>query len=205
MWPDVKRRVRTLLRVSLFRVGAALGFIQAYGVPVALNRGPAGRWWEPLRRRASVLLGELFDGQAGPRPVTVGEYAGRIDSPVRDTEQLLWRCGFQRNPFARLKTREGQPEAGSWVYRERPLADRQLHLMLFPGSDGGTDVYAHEEPSSVNPALAISHVDGDSQSLAAGVERARQLLPVEATDAPGDPPAGPWTASDPHESDSTGS
>lgn len=201
MWPVVpvvRQRVTSWIRVRLHRLvwglGATLGFCQAYAVPFSLNRGPAGRWWEPVRQHGSVLLGNSFDEQAGPRPITVGEYAGRLDRSVSETEAMLWEAGFLRNPFARLKTRDGVPEAGSWVYRERPLAHRQLHLMLF-AADGGTDIYAHEEPSSVHPGLATAHVDGDGQSLAAGVQRARDWLPLDTAQT--DPPAGPWTESEP--------
>lgn len=204
MWlllPVVRRRIRDWLRARLralvFGAGATLGLIQAYAIPSRLNRGPPGAWWEPLRQRASVWLGDGFDEQSGPRPITAGEYAGSLDRSVTETEALLWERGFIRNPFARLKTRDGTPAAGSWVRRERPLAPRQLHVMLFPAESGGTDVYAHEEPSSVHPCLATAHVDGDGQSLAAGVERTRALLPVDTTDAPADPPDGPWTKSEP--------
>jgi hypothetical protein len=204
MWPllpVVRRRIRGWLqagvRALVFGAGATLGLAQAYAVPVGPNRGPAGSWWEPLRRRASVWLGNVFDEQSGPRPITAGEYAGSLDRSVPETEALLWAHGFIRNPFARLKTRDGTPEAGSWVIRERPLAPRQVHVMLFPAQNGGTDVYAHEEPSSVHPCLATEHVDGDGQRLAAGVEYARGLLPLDTADAPVDPPEGPWTESEP--------
>ena len=63
--------------------------------------------------------------------------------------------------------------------------------MLFAGD--GVDVYAHEEASSVNPALGPDHFDGDSMDVAAGVERARDLLPLATAGAPEDPPAGHWT------------
>jgi hypothetical protein len=203
MWPllpVVRRRshewLQATVRALVFGAGATAGLVQAYGLPVGLNRGPAGTWWEPLRRRASVWLGDGFDEQSGPRPITTGEYAGSLDRSVTETEALLWERGFIRNPFARLKVRNDTPEAGSWVHRERPLAPRQLHVMIFQGPDGGTDVYAHEELSSVHPCLATEHVDGDGQSLAAGVERARALLPLDTAGVP-DPPDGPWTESGP--------
>jgi hypothetical protein len=202
MWPlpsvicrQIQGWLQARLRAFVFGLGATLGFIQAYGVPVGLNRGPAGTWWEPLRRWASVWLGEQFDEQSGPRPITTGEYAGSLDRSIGETEALLWERGFIRNPFARLKTRNGTPEAGSWVYRERPLAPRQHHVMLFPAEGGGTDVYAHAELSSVHPCLATDHVESDGQSLAAGVEHARAVLRLDTTDPT--PPDGPWTESVP--------
>lgn len=192
--------MREYFRRTLLTLGATVGLIQAYALPVRWNRGPEGAWWESIRRWGSRILGHAFDEGAGPRPITVGEYAGSLDRPVDETERLLFEWGFIRNPFARLKTRDGEYEAGSWVYRERPLASRQLHLMLFARADGGTDVYAHEEPSSVHPLRAAVHFDGDGQSLANGVERARGRLPLETAAAPADSPAGAWTESRPDRS-----
>jgi len=187
----------SLGRRLLLALGAMLGLLQAYVVPVHRNRGPEGRWWEAVRRRLSHLLGGVFDDRAGPRPITVGEYAGSLDCSVREAELLLWEWGFIRNPLARLKTLDGVPEAGSWVYRDSPLADRQLHVMLFARADGGTDVYAHEEASNVHPRYAVDHFLGGSQRLATGVGRARERLPLDTRDAPVDSPDGPWTESQP--------
>jgi len=190
--------VRETAQTTLFAFGAVLGLVHAYGLPFERNRGPSAAWWEAVRRRLSVALGDRFDERAGPRPITAGEYAGSLDRSVAETERALWERGFVRNPFARLKIRDGQPVAGSWVNRARPLARSQLHLMLFPAADGGTDVYAHQELSSVNPWVASAHVDGQGQDLAAGVAAARAQLPLDTADAPADPPAGPWTESGPH-------
>lgn len=173
------------------RLGAAIGLLQTYALPVGWNRGPESRWWEPLRRTVSRLLGTLFDERAGPRPITSGEFAGTIHASRRDAEQLLWQWGFVRSPFARLKTRDGEPEIGSWAYRDSPLARRQLHVMLFDGEDG-IDVYAHEEPSSVNPFVGAEHFEGQGQRVAAGVERARERLPLDTSDATTEPPTGAW-------------
>ena len=183
--------VSRLVVTVLARFGAAVGFCQTYALPVRWNRGPESRWWERLRRRASTLLGAVIDRRAGPRPIADGEYAGRFDGSLAEAERLLYDEGFVRNPLSRLKTRGGQAERGSWAYRESPLARRQLHVMLFP--DGaGVDVYAHEEPSSVNPVASGAHLNGTTQHVANGVERARDRLPLETTGAPVDPPEGPW-------------
>ncbi|MEF8814084.1 MAG: hypothetical protein V5A55_09730 [Halovenus sp.] len=170
-----RRRHRTLV----LSLGAILGLVQAYVLPVRRNRGPEGRWWEPLRQRASRLLGRRFDEGAGPRSITREEYAGTLPVSVPVAEELLYQRGFVRNPLARLKQRDGTPESGSWVARESPLATRQLHCMLFE-VDGGTAVYAHEEFSSVNPLYAPAHFAGIDQRNRAGVERARDRLPLEA-------------------------
>lgn len=120
------------------------------------------------------------------------EYAGQLDASLGETEELLWDLGFVRNPFARLKTRKGEPEAGSWVYRDSPLDTRQLHLMLFHRDDGTIDIYAHEELSSVHPLCGPDHFRGCGQSVGAGVRRAREWLPLETEEAPADPPDGSW-------------
>ncbi|PSQ50286.1 hypothetical protein BRD19_01345 [Halobacteriales archaeon SW_7_65_23] len=184
-------------RRLLLAFGSMVGLLQAYALPGRWNRGPEGHWWEPVRRRLSGLLGRFFDRRAGPRPITVGEYAGWLDCSVDQAERLLWQWGFIRNPFARVKTLDGVAEAGSWVYRDRALAGRQLHVMLFARHDGRTDVYAHEEPSSVNPRFSRRHFAGEDQRLATGVKLARERLPLDTTDAPIDPPDGPWTESVP--------
>jgi len=67
-------------------------------------------------------------------------------------QQRFWERGFHRNPVAAVKTRESVPEIGSWVWRERPTARRQLHVMVFENTnrDGAVDIYAHEEYAYIN-------------------------------------------------------
>lgn len=172
-------------------LGATLGFVLTYVLPVRWSVGPEARYWERLRRTISQLGGRV-DGRAGPRPVSGGEYAGRVDATLDALEAGLWDAGFVRNPFSRLKISDGRPEAGSWVHRDSPLARRQLHLMLFRRSDGGVDVYAHEEASSVHPLAGWHHFDGAGQDVAAGVERARAALPLDAIGGTVEPLAGRW-------------
>ena len=172
--------------------GAGLGLVLTYGVPTRCNVGPEGRWWETVRRHLSTA-GGLVDERLGPRPITAAEYAGTLDMPPALAEELLWERGFVRNPFARLKVLDGSREYGSWVYRESWFAFRQLHLMLFPGDDWRTDVYAHEEASSVNPLVGTDHFNGDEQNVAEGVAWARVVLPLEIRKETPDPPEGPWT------------
>jgi hypothetical protein len=175
--------VTGVLKRVILAGGAILGLCQTYAVPLRVNRGPEGRWWERLRRLVAGTATRV-DAQAGPREIAAGEYAGVFPGALAETEATLYAEGFFRNPTARLKTRGGEPEDGSWVYRESPLAPRQLHLMLFERADGHTDVYAHEELSSVNPLCAMSHFTGAGQSVGAGVRRARELFDLDTTDAP---------------------
>lgn len=170
--------------------GAALGFLATYGAPTRYNRGPEGRWWERLRRTGSRLFGRV-DDDGGPRPITDGEFAGTLDCDLGTAERRLYQDGFVRNPMARLKTREGTPEDGSWVYRESPLAPTQLHLMLFETGER-TDVYAHTELSSVNPLCGPAHFRGEGQSVRLGVERAREWFDLDTSTATTAPPEGSW-------------
>jgi hypothetical protein len=185
--------VRRWLSSVVLGLGATAGLLQTYGVPLQRNRGPESRWWESLRRAIAGAVARV-DEQAGPREVVHGEYAGALGRSLAQTEQWLWDMGFVRNPVARLKTRNGEPEAGSWVYRSSPLARRQLHLMLFERADGGVDVYAHEELSSVHPLYGPAHFRGTGQSVGAGVRRARGLLPLDTSEALEQPPDEPWDA-----------
>lgn len=182
----------TQLPDSLVSLGAGLGFAVTYGVPIRYNIGPEGRWWEAVRQRLSSLGGAV-DERMGPRPITPAEYAGTLPMAPVLADRLLWERGFVRNPFSRLKRLDDNPECGSWVYRETPLAFRQLHVMLFPSDDARTHVYAHEEASSVNPFVGNDHFDGNGQNIAAGVEWARTVLPLEIQKDTPDPPAGPWS------------
>lgn len=182
---------RDWLSTVILSLGATAGFVQSYGLPLRFNRGPESRWWETLRRRISSSL-ERIDERAGPRPVVEAEFAGTLDRSLSETEQWLWDMGFVRNPIARLKTRNGVPEAGSWVYRDSPLAKRQLHVMLFERADSGIDIYAHEELSSIHPLHGPAHFRGEGQSVGAGVQKARELLPLETAEAPENPPGVPW-------------
>lgn len=182
---------RRLLHQSVLAVGALAGFFQTYAIPLRVNRGPEGQWWETVRRLVAGTAG-AFDSRAGPRPITEAEYAGSLHCSLEETEELLYRCGFVRNPTARLKTRNGTPEVGSWAYRESPLAPRQLHLMLFDGANGEIDIYAHEELSSVNPLCGAAHFTGVGQSVGAGVRRARDRFPLNTADALENPPDSPW-------------
>ncbi|MEF8885674.1 MAG: hypothetical protein V5A44_11205 [Haloarculaceae archaeon] len=111
-----------------------------------------------------------------------------------DVERLLWRNGFVRNPFSRVKTLDDRPEAGSWVYRTSPLAERQVHLMLFRTGPGTVAVYAHEEPSSVHPFVVPTHFDGGDQDVAAGVAFARDAISLDVSGATVEPVDGPWNA-----------
>jgi hypothetical protein len=75
-------------------------------------------------------------------------YAGTVSVPVADLESRLADAGFSWDPVSLYhRTQAGTGTDGSWVYRSSPLADRQLHVVLFAQSADRLDVYAHEEYS----------------------------------------------------------
>ncbi|WP_436924556.1 hypothetical protein [Halosimplex amylolyticum] len=73
-------------------------------------------------------------------------YAGTFENPIEDLESRLSEYGFRWNPVSMYHyTQLGNQTNGSWVYRESPLADRQLHAVLVRQESDRIDVYAHEE------------------------------------------------------------
>ncbi|CCQ34318.1 hypothetical protein HTIA_2206 [Halorhabdus tiamatea SARL4B] len=129
-------------------------------------------------RQTVSQLAKPVAKRAAPRPIQEDEYAGTIDKSLDEIETLLKKRGFIRNLLSRLKTRDGDPEVGSWVYREEPRAEYQLHVMLFPGEGDTVDVYAHHEYSSVNSDVAYKHFSGQALDPKRGVEMAREKLPI---------------------------
>ena len=78
------------------------------------------------------------------------------------------------------KSSEVEFEAGSMAYRESKsdilpdaLALRQVHVFWFDNGDGSLDVYAHEEYSSLNPAVAWKHYRAVTQDAELGKEIVR--------------------------------
>jgi len=153
--------------------------------------GPAGRWWEPVRRGASRSLGAVLDERAGPRPITEGEYAGTYLSDRDAFERLLWAEGFVRNPFSRLKVREDGPEVGSWVTRDSPLADRQLHLMLFPG-EGRRGRLRPRGDIERQPATSARRTSTGRPAGRAGRRDGLRRFTLETRRPWVEPPTGAW-------------
>lgn len=119
--------------------------------------GPSDDWVEQDRR----WLYELADRVLRPlgRPTiheaTSSDHVVLVDSSPDAVEDVLSENGYQRNLLSTRKYRthhDGgrQWAVGSWV---RELDDeRQHHVYLFPYHEGGTDVYAHSEPSVTDPS-----------------------------------------------------
>jgi hypothetical protein len=136
--------------------------------------GPRSRYWESLRQGCSRKL-SFVDERFGPREITEEEFVKEVEEEPSEVESELRQKGFTRNPLSRVKTLGGDSEYGSWVKRDSPLDERQLHVMLF-SSDRGTEIYAHEEYSSMHPFYAYDHFNGVTQRKEKGAEMARELL-----------------------------
>jgi len=159
---------------------AAVALIAWYGYADDTVRGPRASWWNGLRRLILPLLDRLA------REHTIGyaaydiperEFVGRVDASIGELEAELWALGFERMPLSAWKTTEdGRQERGSWAYRDGPLAERQLHVMLFDGVDGGVDVYAHDEYNAMNPRVALKHYRGTDLNAEAGRRQFKGIL-----------------------------
>jgi len=76
----------------------------------------------------------------------------------------------------------GARTAGSWVFRQSPVADRQLHVVLVEARRGRVDVYAHEEYNWLRHP--IKHAKGVDLDRSGGPGRARRF--IESSDLPTD-------------------
>lgn len=148
------------------------------------SRGPAADFWERVRGTVIPVLDRLGKRcSIGYAAYTLGkaEYVGTVDIASEAVEGLLFENGFHRNPLAAYKSLpDGREETGSWAYRESLLARRQTHVMLFPGDDGTTDLYAHAELSAINPLTALDHYRGEGYSPEKGEALVRERLPESA-------------------------
>lgn len=159
---------------------AAVGLVAIYGVLNAAHRGPEAVYWNRMRSRYLPRLDRLARrlrlGYAAyelhPR-----ELAGTIDQPVEQVGELLATHGFERMPLSAWKTlADGRSEAGSWALREHPLAERQLHVMLFTTDDNATELYVHDEFNAFHPRYAARHYHGVDYDPKTGRARLTELL-----------------------------
>lgn len=177
-------------------VVAAVGLCLVYGVLTARHRGPRATYWNAIRCRYLPRLDRLarrFGLGYAAYELHPRELAGTVDEPVETVESTLAGHGFERMPLAAWKTLgDGRGEAGSWALREGPLAERQLHVMLFASGDGTTELYAHEEYNAFHPRYANNHYYGVDYDPEGGQQRLEALLgdrltPAEPVDS--QPPA----------------
>jgi len=159
---------------------AVVALVALYGFCDASHRGQEATYWNRIRRRLLPGLDRLARrlrlGYAAYE-LDAEEFAGRIDGSVDDVEALLAAHGFERMPLSAWKTLpDGRTEAGSWARRAGPLADRQLHIMLFRADDGTTELYAHEEYNPFHPGHASKHYHCIGHDPAAGTRQVAALL-----------------------------
>jgi len=144
-----------------------------------------------LRLVVSKLLASVPD-RLMPRHFSVlpppgPEYVGVWDvDPADARNKLRSEFGFRRllRAYFHCYSRDGQPvhEVGSYVYREEFTSDKQLHVRLFPTSDGRTELWCHWE---VNPNVSpIAHLRRTGYDPREGERRLRTLLADEPLSTP---------------------
>lgn len=98
------------------------------------------QWAGPWLDRVAKTLGQ---------PITrvyPSGYVATVHLPIDDLEAELQEGGFTWDPISLYHyTPEGNSTDGSWAYRSKWLADRQLHVVLFAQRSDRTEVYAHDE------------------------------------------------------------
>lgn len=107
--------------------------------------------------------------------VRPAEYVGTVHAPVADLEARLRDGGFSWDPFSLYhRTPAGTRPDGSWALRRSPLADRQIHVILFEQSSERVDVYAHDEYNWRRHP--VGHVEQRDMRRRAGAEQMQQWL-----------------------------
>lgn len=130
-----------------------------------------------FRRRVLPALHRIKEPLGGYAICTLdpAEYVGTVLRPLDAVRETLRRLEFEREPIASLKRRaDGRLSAGSWVRRESPLADKQLHVTLVRDGAGVVELYAHREYSWLTHPYR--HYTFSEWEPEAGVERLRELF-----------------------------
>lgn len=158
---------------------AGVAMILWYGYAPDRLKGPRATWWNTLRRVLLPMVNRLGHRHGlgyASYALSEEEFVGTADASISEVEAALWELGFERMPLSALKeTPDGRIEQGSWAYRAGPLAERQLHVMLFE-ADGGLDLYAHDEFNAFHPRYALKHYRGVGLDPAAGETQLREML-----------------------------
>lgn len=100
-----------------------------------------------LRHRVGPWLDRIANAVAQPTThVCPPGYVATVDLSIADLEAELRDGGFSWDPLSAYHyTPEGAARTVAGRYRSSPLADRQLHVVLFAQGPDRTDVYAHDE------------------------------------------------------------
>ena len=120
------------------------------------------------------------------------EFVGSYDMTSQEVAHLFEDAGYTQGVLSGLKYRPSgadpnsddvEFENGSMVWRESQsdilpdvLALRQVHVFWFTNEDGTTDIYAHEEYSSLNPLVAWKHYKAVTQNPELGIEIVSKVL-----------------------------
>lgn len=126
----------------------------------------------PLFHRLFTTISDAY----AVSQTTEDEYAVTVLESQSELESRLPQMQFQRTPISALKIRfDGNISDGSWVYRDSPLADKQLHVVLHELDDQqGVDVYAHTEDNWIRHPLM--HLRKKNYSAESGVTLVRELF-----------------------------
>jgi hypothetical protein len=100
-----------------------------------------------VRQRLGPVLTHLATMLGQPEfRLRPSEYVGTIHRPLDEFTETLRDHGFDWDPLAWYHSPPvGSEPNGSWTYKLRPLADRQIHVILIAHSPEYIDVFAHEE------------------------------------------------------------
>lgn len=154
--------------------------ITLYGFLDSAHRGLDAKYWHRIRKQLLPILDRIarrFGLGYATYQLQPEEFAGHINKPVSEVENILAENGFERMPLSAWKTLEdGRCEVGSWARRDGVLADFQIHVMLFRAEGNRTDLYAHEEYNPFHPAHATKHYEFIGHDPEAGTQRVADIL-----------------------------
>ncbi|MGM0447955.1 MAG: hypothetical protein ACQERM_06860 [Methanobacteriota archaeon] len=168
-------------RARWSRTARALAAL-ALAVPFAFLVGRALGFWR-VRLAVGKLLA-LLPNEGAPDHVQVlpppeDEYAGTLPTSPAETRERLPEFGFSEliRAYFHAYDRDGETvhEVGSFVHRPEGLTgDWQVHVRLFPATDGATEVWAHWER---NPYVApLAHLRMEGYDPARGERLAAELI-----------------------------
>lgn len=151
-------------------------------IPVAFLVGRTIGFWR-VRLVVAKLLALLPDtgvpNHVRVLPPPEDEYVGTLPTTPEETRERLPEHGFSELVRAYFhaynRDEELVHEVGSFVHRpEGRSGDWQVHVRLFPASDGSTEVWAHWER---NPYVApLAHLRMDGYDTSRGRRMAAELI-----------------------------
>lgn len=134
-------------------------------------------WMTRVRRRVLPTIHRIKEPFGGFAQCTMhpSEYVGTVQRELEAFRPDLEAMAFSPEPIASLKVHnDGRQSVGSWVRRQSPLADWQLHVTLFRDGRDTLEVFAHREYSWLRHPY--KHYTAQGWDTSGGVERMRSLL-----------------------------